>query len=160
MSMKNKKSIDKGGRPTKYKPTHNNQAYKLCLLGATDKELAEFFEVAVSTINEWKKDFPRFSESIKAGKVQADANVAHSLYQRATGYSHVDADIRVVNGKVITTTIKKHYPPDVTAQIYWTKNRAKAYWRERHDIGVEFEKLTDEQLETMFNKLTQKAKES
>jgi hypothetical protein len=31
------------GRPTKYKEEYNEQAYKLCLLGATDKELADFF---------------------------------------------------------------------------------------------------------------------
>lgn len=32
------------GRPTKYRPEFAEQARKLCLLGATDKELADFFE--------------------------------------------------------------------------------------------------------------------
>ncbi|MCV5597561.1 hypothetical protein OFN66_28085, partial [Escherichia coli] len=41
------------------------QARKLCLLGYTDAELADFFEVSESTINKWKLDYPKFSESIK-----------------------------------------------------------------------------------------------
>lgn len=36
--------MSKGGRPTKYKEEYTDQAYKLCLLGATDKEMADFFE--------------------------------------------------------------------------------------------------------------------
>jgi hypothetical protein len=77
-----------GGRPTDYKTEYAEQTYKLCLLGATDKELANFFDVVESTINLWKQEHSEFSESIKRGKFQADANVADRLYQRATGYEH------------------------------------------------------------------------
>ena len=42
------------GRPTKYKDEYCEQAYKLCLLGATDKEMADFFQVSLSTLNLWK----------------------------------------------------------------------------------------------------------
>ncbi|WP_300485812.1 hypothetical protein [Methylobacter sp.] len=44
-----------GGRPTAYKPEYAEQAYNYSLLGATDKQLAEFFRVSVRTINAWKK---------------------------------------------------------------------------------------------------------
>ena len=64
-----------------------DQALKLCLLGATDKELAEFFSVSEQTLNKWKKDYPEFLESLKKGKNIADANVASRLYNRAIGYS-------------------------------------------------------------------------
>ena len=37
-------------RPTKYNKEYNMQAYKLALLGATDVELADFFEVNQDTI--------------------------------------------------------------------------------------------------------------
>jgi hypothetical protein len=30
------------GRPTKYRVDYNEQGYKLCLLGATDNDLADF----------------------------------------------------------------------------------------------------------------------
>lgn len=65
MSEKEKRPI---GRPTKYKHEYAEQAYKLCLLGAIDEEIAIFFDVDVATINRWKNDFPEFCESIKKGK--------------------------------------------------------------------------------------------
>jgi hypothetical protein len=34
------------GRPTSYKAEYAAQALKLCKLGLTDKELAEYFEVS------------------------------------------------------------------------------------------------------------------
>lgn len=126
-----------GGRPSKYTPTTAEQAYKLCLLGATDEDLAEFFEVDVSTISKWKLDFSGFSEALRNGKTKADAEVANSLRQRALGYSHPDIDIRVVEGEIIETPITKHYPPDTTAGIYWLKNRQKKYWRDRQEQEVE-----------------------
>ena len=47
---------NKQGRPTKYEEEYNEQAYKLCLLGATDKEIGDFFNVDERTINNWNRD--------------------------------------------------------------------------------------------------------
>lgn len=123
------------GRPSKFKPEYCIQAYKLCLLGSTDKDLADFFEVVESTINEWKHSFPEFSESIKKGKVQADAVVAKSLFHRAKGYSHPEIDIRVCDKDIVQTPITKHYPPDTTACIFWLKNRQPEKWRDKQEIA-------------------------
>ncbi len=49
------------GRPTKYKAEYAEQAAKLCKLGATDAQLADFFEVSVSTVNLWKVEHREFS---------------------------------------------------------------------------------------------------
>jgi hypothetical protein len=76
------------GRPSSYVARYAEQAYKLCLLGATDKEMADIFGISESTLNLWKQVHPEFSESITRGKHDADANVAERLYQRAMGYSH------------------------------------------------------------------------
>jgi len=122
------------GRPTLYKEEYAEQARKYCLLGATDRELAELFEVNEDTIHEWKKVHPAFSESVKKGKAQADANVADRLYQRALGYEHPEIDIRVVNQTIVETPITKIYPPDPTAAIFWLKNRQKAKWRDRQEL--------------------------
>jgi hypothetical protein len=126
------------GRPTDYKEEYNAQAEKLCKLGATDKELADFFEVAESTINEWKLKHPEFSESIKAGKILADSEVAEKLFKRATGYSHEDVDIKVIDGQIVTTDLVKHYPPDTTAAIFWLKNRQKEKWRDKTENDLRF----------------------
>ena len=122
------------GQPTSYKPEYAEQAFKLCLLGATDAEMASFFDVSESTINNWKVAHPEFLESIRRGKAEADANVASSLYQRALGYSHPEDDIRVADGAIVITPTIKHYPPDTTAGIFWLKNRAPNKWREKTEI--------------------------
>ena len=82
-SQKNK---DKGGAPTKYKPLYAKQAKMLCLLGCNDKELAKFFEVAVSTISKWKLQNKGFSEALRGSKIIADGQVAQSLFKRANGF--------------------------------------------------------------------------
>lgn len=119
------------GRPTKYKDEYYIQVEKLCKLGATDKEIAEFFDVDEATINRWKIDHIEFCESIKKGKTLADAEVASKLYHRATGYEHPETDIRVLEGQITKTEITKHYPPDTTAAIFWLKNRQPQTWRDK-----------------------------
>ncbi len=129
-------------RPTAYKPEYARQARKLCLLGATDKELADFFEVSEVTINAWKKKHPAFLKSLKAGKDVADARVADKLYHRALGYKHKAVKIMAVargnNGgsEIEEVPYVEHYPPDTTAAIFWLKNRRPEQWRDRQNVDV------------------------
>jgi hypothetical protein len=118
-------------RPSKYQPEFATQAAKLCALGATDSQLADFFEVAVSTISLWKVQHSEFSDALKVSKDQADAKVEQSLYRRAMGYECDEVDIRVIDKEVIQTPIRKVYPPDTTACIFWLKNRKSAEWRDK-----------------------------
>lgn len=110
------------------------QARKLCRLGATDKELAEFFGVDVATVNRWKLAHPEFCESLKDGKSAADAEVADRLYQRALGYSHREDKILQHNGAPVIVPTVKHYPPDTVACIFWLKNRRPDLWREKVNL--------------------------
>lgn len=121
-------------RPTKYQEAYAEQARKLCLLGYTDAELADFFEVSESTINTWKIEHEEFLESIKKGKAVADGDVAAKLFHRATGYEHPEDDIRVVEGSIVITPTVKHYPPDTTAAIFWLKNRQSKAWRDKQEV--------------------------
>lgn len=125
------------GRPTKYQKAYAEQARKLCLLGYTDAELADFFEVDEATINRWKIAHEEFCESIKKGKGVADGEVAAKLFHRATGYEHPEDDIRAVDGTIVITPTVKHYPPDTTAAIFWLKNRQSKKWRDKIDHGLE-----------------------
>lgn len=122
-----------GGRPRSYKPEYVEQARKLCLLGATDVEVADFFEVTERTIHRWKLDFPEFCQALKLGKDEADDRVEKSLYRRALGYSHdavkIFADTK--EGKEMVVPYVEHYPPDTTACIFWLKNRRKEEWRDK-----------------------------
>lgn len=125
---------NEGGRPTKYKEEYAEQAYKLCLLGATDAKLADFFDVEVSTISNWKNDHIEFLDALKRGKDIADGEISNSLYHRALGYQHEDVDIKMYEGEIIKTPLIKHYPPDTTAAIFWLKNRQPKYWRDKQEI--------------------------
>jgi hypothetical protein len=123
------------GRPSKYKPEFSIQAKKLSNLGATDAEMADFFEVSVSTLNLWKIEHEEFSESLKLGKQAPDQRVKSSLYHRAMGYSHTEDDIRVVDGEIVITPTIKHYPPDTAACIFWLKNRLPDEFRANPEPG-------------------------
>jgi transposase-like protein len=132
-------------RPSKYKPEFDGQAVKLCKLGATDRELAEFFGVAESTLNLWKSDYPTFSESLKRGKGESDARVEQSLYRRALGYSHDAVKILMTkDGDVYREEYVEHYPPDTVACIFWLKNRQPEHWRDKFDVdtGLSRERAT------------------
>lgn len=133
--MKKKTSIKKArGRPNEYDPAYLKQVFKLCLLGATDEQMANFFNVSRSTFSLWKKNNKDLSDTIKKGKIEADANVSNSLYHRALGYSHSDIHIALYYGKPVITKVEKHYPPDTVAAIFWLKNRQASTWREKQEI--------------------------
>ncbi len=119
------------GRPTSFKPEFIVQARKLAELGATDREAAEFFEVAESTLYLWKHTQPEFSEALRVGKEAADARVEQSLYRRALGYSHDAVKIMTVDGNVHVEPYVEHYAPDTTAAIFWLKNRKPSEWRDK-----------------------------
>lgn len=117
-----------GGAPSKYQPEFNKQAYKLALLGCTDAEISEFFLVCEATLNNWKIEFPEFLESINRGKVIADADVAHKLYDRATGAEWIEQQAFKVkrgtnNEEVIVVDVKRAAPPDTNAASLWLRNR-------------------------------------
>lgn len=104
------------GHPTDYRPEFCEQATNYCLLGATDSELARFFDVTEATINNWKNAHPEFFDAIKEGRESADSKVARSLYKKACGDTE--------------------HPADTVAAIFWLKNRRKLNWREKHEIEV------------------------
>lgn len=122
---------NEGGRPTKYRAAYAEQAFKLCLLGATDKEMADFFGVTEQTVNNWKGEHPRFFESLTRGKMRADAEVASSLYRRALGYSHPAVKINQYEGTAVVTPYTEHYPPDTPAASLWLRNRRPEIWRDK-----------------------------
>lgn len=127
-----------GGRPTKFKDEFIEQGRKLCLLGATDQEIADFFEVDVRSIHRWKADNDEFCRALKAGKEVADDRVERSLYQRATGYEQDEVKIFMPAGAAepVYASYRAKVAPDTTACIFWLKNRRPDLWRDKTQAEV------------------------
>ena len=125
------------GRPSKYQDSFPEQAAKLVKLGATDRDIADFFEVTETTLNNWKLRYPIFLESLKRSKEELDAQVERSLYHRAMGYSHPAVKFMQVGGEIVEKEYIEHYPPDATSMIFWLKNRQPQKWRDRREAAPE-----------------------
>lgn len=119
------------GRPTDYKPEYAEQAAKLCKLGATDYELADFFEVDTRTIYRWKNVHENFCQAVTCGKEEADERVARSLFNRAVGYTFESEKVFQFQGEVIRAPTVEHVPPDPSAAMNWLKNRRPDEWRDK-----------------------------
>ncbi len=126
----------KGGRPSKFDPRMIEEARRLAAFGATDEEMAAFWGIGISTLDNWKRDKPEFLGALKAGKEISDSAVERSLYQRALGYSHPAVKILQYEGRPIEVPYTEHYPPDATSMIFWLKNRRPDRWRDKTEVEV------------------------
>jgi len=121
------------GRPTQYDPDrHPAQVLALARLGKTNEEMAEALKIATSTLKEWVKKHEEFRTAFSEGKVLADSRVEASLYERAIGSEYVEKKvITYPDGSVRIEETTKKVLPDVTAQIFWLKNRKPKEWRDK-----------------------------
>jgi hypothetical protein len=154
-----------GGRPPKYEPDYPRRVYRLALLGLTDKEIAIALDVAESTINAWKHDYPEFLSALTRGKTEADGRVAESLFKRATGCHHKAVKIfcDTKTGKATEVPYIERYPPDPTSMIFWLKNRRPDLFRDRFHLkhtGDPNEPITIENISSLSDEeLSNRARE-
>jgi hypothetical protein len=101
-------------------------------LGCTHATVADQLGIAEDTFYAWVKKYPQFSEAVKAGDVEADADVASALYRNAVGYSHPEEKIfyDAQAGEVVRADTVRHYPPNTASAIFWLKNRRRETWRD------------------------------
>jgi hypothetical protein len=124
------------GRPSSYKPENAELARKFCMLGATNQDLATCFEVSVGTIDYWIKTRPDFAAEVRRGRVIADGTVARKLYSRAMGYTIETTKHVLYRGEPRELPEIIHYPPDVTACMFWLRNRRPQNWNNRAGPAV------------------------
>ena len=136
-------------RPTKYNPKYHDPWIKgLAQRGYTVEEIARDLEVAPSTVYKWIAENEELSESIKKGRGFADSQVEMSLYKRAIG-------MKITKRRTIVSTTsdgsqkparvevyEEEIPPDVTACIFWLKNRDPQNWRDKHDVELNNDEWT------------------
>lgn len=132
--------------------------------GLIEEQIANNLGVAYSTFRTYKDKYPALLAALKKGKEVADVEVENALFKRALGYRY--DEITYEEG-LETKRVTKEVQPDVTAQIFWLKNRRPETWRDKKDIDTsingELKMKTDlrnlsakelEQLEGIITKAT------
>jgi len=142
----------RAGRKSQYQSWMAADAEDLVgTLGARTHDLAEYFEVANSTIEYWLRVRPDFARAVRRGRIRAALKVSRALFSRAIGYSHPDVHVlsnRVKvydeDGKVIEertepllVPITKHYPPESWAAHKYLSIMFRDVWADITKMDVE-----------------------
>lgn len=100
--------------------------------GLVDEQIAQNMGINPATLYRYKQNYSKICEALKKGKEIVDIQVENALLKRALGYEYDEQRIEKSekDGTKIIQTVK-HVPGDVTAQIYWLKNRRSDKWRDK-----------------------------
>jgi len=145
--------VQRSGPKSVYDPNFTPQEAEELVgkLGARQKELAEYFEVSVKTIEYWTRQYPEFARHIRRGRVTAALRVSQALYHRAIGYDHPDIHILSKTVKVydkegkhietitepVIVPITKHYPPDAYAANKYLSIMFRDVWADITKMSVD-----------------------
>ena len=104
--------------------------------GMTDAQIAQKIGISTQTLYDWEKRFPDFLDALKKGKAPVDIEVENALLKRALGYDYEEViteieDLGEGRQKKHVRKITRHQPGEVSAQIFWLKNRRPGRWRDK-----------------------------
>lgn len=131
------------GRKSKYDSyvrPHLKQITEWAKSGATEKEISDALGVALSTFNEYKKQYSELSESLRVGRQTVILNVKAALYKKAIGFEYEEMEGVKKEGKIVSTKIYKRYaPPDTTAAAMLLRNYEEE-WRDKDSVQTDFKR--------------------
>ena len=107
--------------------------------GLTEEQIAHNMGISIRTLQNWKQTHVPILQALKKGKEVVDFEVENSLLKKAKGFYETE-DRLDKDGNPFT--IRKYYPPDATALIFWLKNRRPDKWRDRKDFDVDMGEQT------------------
>lgn len=109
--------------------------------GAQDKDIAAYLGYNETHFCEIKGRYPKLTEALKKGRSPLDFNVENSLFKKCIGYKEkVQKPIKVKEKyyddqgrmceieRVEIVEYEETVYPEVTAQIFWLKNRKPKMW--------------------------------
>jgi len=110
--------------------------------GSSIKSACALVEISQETFYKWRKEKVEFSETIKRAMAIPDKTVENALYKSAImGHSYVEREFKAISNKegtriieIPVKSVKKFIPPNVTAQIFWLKNRCPEEFKDRTEI--------------------------
>lgn len=114
--------------------------------GLTDEQISDKMGIGTTTLYRWLNDFGEIRAALKKGRSPVDVEVENALLKRALGFTYdevIEEEETLPSGKSRSykRTVTKTVPPDVTAQIFWLKNRKPAQWRDKPEPPVSSEAL-------------------
>jgi hypothetical protein len=124
---------------TKWRPDFRERARKVAEEGLLDDQIAGQLGVGTAAFYRYQEQHQEFREALQEGKRRPNEEVEAALFKRAVGCDTQeviavptgpgeDAKARVVR------IVRKHVPGDVTAQIFWLKNRVREKWRDAREV--------------------------
>lgn len=147
--------ISKGGRPSLYDPDiHPKYAYDVCrAFGATMQQLADAILIPLNTLHQWNSKHQELKQAIKAGRdIHDTERVERTLLQRAMGYDYTEKRVKYVRVRGVdadgvavalpaeeVTETYKRIAPNLTAIIFWLKNRQPDRWRDVQAVDIKSE---------------------
>ena len=108
--------------PLGYRREFAEEARKLALAGATDKQMAWYFEVPLATKHDWLASVPEFVQAVQYGRTLGDADVVEGFRQIAMG-CFPERVTRAVGAEKEPLTCIRYRPPHRAARNFWLKNR-------------------------------------
>lgn len=102
--------------------------------GWTLAAIANFLGISERTLCNYKNQYPELAEALKRGNDDAVYAVENALLRSALGYTYEEEEL-LKNG--VVATVQKYAKPNVNAQIFFLKNRAKNRWRDKVDHEVD-----------------------
>jgi transposase-like protein len=127
------------GAPTKYNAELMPQFAKfMCQRGATMAELAQAFNIANCTLYDWINRYPELHEAIQVGVDVFNPRVERALAERAIGFFvTLREEVKdAKTGEIKFPAVRRYYPPDTTAAIFFLKNRLPDRWRDVQDHNI------------------------
>lgn len=102
--------------------------------GLFDEQIAENIGIKRQTLYNWRMKHSDIFDALKVNKDVADRHVENAMFNNAVGFEY-EEEMVTNAGEVVT--VKKYSKPNVTAQIFWLKNRKKDEWRDKTEQEVE-----------------------
>jgi hypothetical protein len=103
--------------------------------GWTLAAIANFLGISERTLCNYKNQYPELAEALKRGNDDAVYAVENALFRSALGFTYEEEEL-LKNG--VIATVQKYAKPNVNAQIFFLKNRARQKWsdRQEHDVNA------------------------
>ena len=135
-----KKTKSNAGAKSKYNDFFPLLAEGYARDGLTDAEIAAKLDISKDAFYRYQKQYPAFYDALKRGKAPVDTEIENCLLKRARGYTYTERTVETCKddkGRDVEKKklVEKHVMPDVTAQIFWLKNRRRHIYRENGDKG-------------------------